>query len=765
MNSLFATITLCIVALSNLGTFNLNKEPKANLKVTQSRVHALFNSLVGDEDDVFLNNYATQYFSHLTSNFGNNTRGTCAYVAIGMLLSYFDSYWNDSFIPEDYDVKSTFTATSYQPNEFALPTFNAESPGIRFEDYSLVGNLSVSEYEDFIEDNDDTYFQAKLLTLANTYFGSYKFDTIYNPYGMTHSEACSFLSYYLYTYRNFSNTDYVVQPPNNLYYNLRNTIVYEITHNNPVIVFATSNLGCHAMIAYDYDSVHDKIYVHPGWKDTNGNVLTHVTLEDLGFTTLDDFISISKNTSHSHSFNYHPTNYSSDVCSCNYSFPQNISITNGNFRDMLPTYHWDALYDEVWLSSYSPYFKVSFLDSNSNTLFIRNVTTNSYTLTQSEWDQILCNLSGDSYQVYVELTSDTYPYLDDIFAIEEFDKPVEYNHVPVIVPTDYDYDDAYPSDSETMNTFINHETQDGFTFQTRRFRTGYIHNEYIVMSPRRFGFTEAFIEYRFTYGVDRIDVALSHWREISTEGLTPQTGTAVIQYRYGINYTTKLDLLASSTALPEDRNNQRIYRICFATPVYVIRFYSSTFEPNYNDRNRGRICIGDMAVYENTDTIPLSGSELDYDPNSWNDSNVSDYNCYAYSLNTKSHGFMQPGGSEGHYYGNTANYYTQSVLEEMVELDSINYNFVFTPIDKEDICNPGTYKVALAIAPNQDYHWYRQNSDGSWSHKPGSSLVTRCDFQGDNILDPEYCDRRYWYGFTLMNYSQFVGFYAVSPLS
>ncbi len=95
-------------------------------------------------------------------------------------------------------------------------------------------------------------------------------------------------------------------------------------------------------------------------------------------------------------------------------------------------------------------------------------------------------------------------------------------------------------------------------------------------------------------------------------------------------------------------------------------------------------------------------------------------------------------------------------------INGVNYNFSFESISKSTKCSEGCYKVALVIAPNQDYHWYRQNSDGTWSHKPGNGYVIKTDYQSQVIYDPQYCDRRYNYGGTVINYSVFCGFYQVN---
>jgi len=131
---------------------------------------------------------------------------------------------------------------------------------------------------------------------------------------------------------------------------------------------------------------------------------------------------------------------------------------------------------------------------------------------------------------------------------------------------------------------------------------------------------------------------------------------------------------------------------------------------------------------------------------------------YETYINNLKHGFMQPGQNEGHNYYNTDNYLTKNVLLEMVELDAKNYNFTFEPIGKSEQYETVAYKVALVIAPGIDYHWYRQNSDGTWSHKPGQQYSRCFDASNTVIYDPETCDRNYSY----TNYAQFCGFFEVN---
>lgn len=42
----------------------------------------------------------------------------------------------------------------------------------------------------------------------------------------------------------------------------------------------------------------------------------------------------------------------------------------------------------------------------------------------------------------------------------------------------------------------------------------------------------------------------------------------------------------------------------------------------------------------------------------------------------------------------------------------------------------------LSFRLGTDYHWYRLDSDGKWSHKPGQTRVIKHDNVGRDITDP-----------------------------
>jgi hypothetical protein len=160
--------------------------------------------------------------------------------------------------------------------------------------------------------------------------------------------------------------------------------------------------------------------------------------------------------------------------------------------------------------------------------------------------------------------------------------------------------------------------------------------------------------------------------------------------------------------------------------------------------------------------MPVSGSEIEYQPYLWNDGGLiqGSTNCYAYALNMRE-GFppghkLQPGELSGNPLSSLADVTVPKIIELTIA-DARMEGYPFYPVSRNTTCGVGTYKVALVVDPNRDYHWYRQNPDGSWSHKRGHTAVTNVDASGRLIWDPEAANRNYG----SYNYSAFGGYFCV----
>jgi hypothetical protein len=123
-----------------------------------------------------------------------------------------------------------------------------------------------------------------------------------------------------------------------------------------------------------------------------------------------------------------------------------------------------------------------------------------------------------------------------------------------------------------------------------------------------------------------------------------------------------------------------------------------------------------------------------YNPALWNIPSVQPFNnCYNYANNRITNTFAQPGRAHGKMY--TA--LTCAAVEPAAVADGLHAvpNFTATlPAGQ------GWY-VALVIWPNSDYHWYRQDNVGCWSHKPGGTAARNVDNAGNRITDPRTANR------------------------
>lgn len=120
-----------------------------------------------------------------------------------------------------------------------------------------------------------------------------------------------------------------------------------------------------------------------------------------------------------------------------------------------------------------------------------------------------------------------------------------------------------------------------------------------------------------------------------------------------------------------------------------------------------------------------------YGPAFWNDPARQPFNnCYAYANNQATGTFPQPGRGTGQIF------------------TSLDCDGVRPAAERDGLVTTDTFQasregwyVALVIWPGQDYHWYRQDDVGCWSHKPGQTRARNVDNSGQAIADPQQCDR------------------------
>ena len=179
-------------------------------------------------------------------------------------------------------------------------------------------------------------------------------------------------------------------------------------------------------------------------------------------------------------------------------------------------------------------------------------------------------------------------------------------------------------------------------------------------------------------------------------------------------------------------------------------------------------------------------SSVSYSPNSWNGARLKKANCYAYALNmyaNMSQDFkLQPGQLSGTHYGNKyGNTWSERIINSLnsdlykmssdLGYPSNKYLKAWNWIYGGPVNGAG-YDIALVLdlrtyrnqnVPNVklggyyiwDYHWYRNDNNGRWSHKPGFGQVTDKDASNNYIYNPQNANRNYS-STSGLNYSTYV---------
>jgi len=85
-------------------------------------------------------------------------------------------------------------------------------------------------------------------------------------------------------------------------------------------------------------------------------------------------------------------------------------------------------------------------------------------------------------------------------------------------------------------------------------------------------------------------------------------------------------------------------------------------------------------------------------------------------------------------------------------------------VDFPTKCEPGFSKIGIVVDEENDLHYYRQDNNQWWSHKPGGRPVTNLDAAGARIYRPDLASRYYpgeYPGDSGLNYDSFCSYMCV----
>lgn len=489
------------------------------------------------EDDTFVpnKNYLINYYSHLKSNMPKNTMGICGYTAISTFLSFYDSYWHDYFITEQYDSEKTYVNSSVfsSSSHYAYESpgvYNniIDGPSIEGIKEDLINEGYVDEKPAFKDELDRRIVEFILDQIDSDTFLGKLFQVAINN-GIIKSRyipGCSVSSDYYLDAIGVNN--YIMNTVLNGYINTN----YFITNRISVVTSQLENNSASEKARIRSEIINIVKSGRPvlmggnGYNDLNGNGVQDLTDNSL---------------TNEYTFGHVVVAYDYDEFS-------------------------DTLYGNMgWSSGSTSYY-------NLDNYF--NIQMSDY------WALSIENLLPDRPDNYIFTDKNAYysPYYDSLYNIMT---AIHHGFAP-----------SYGAPDTPVNQTINIPYSNETIYTTRQ-RCGLIEGERVNLSPKRYSPGISFLEYTFDKNIKRLEIQLSWWS--NNEMVSPINSTYLIEYSYdGINYLTALDLWQDVT-LSTDRTNPTKVVVDFPENVKKIKYYAQVMYPT-NDRNKGRLSINKTLI-------------------------------------------------------------------------------------------------------------------------------------------------------------------------
>jgi hypothetical protein len=193
-----------------------------------------------------------------------------------------------------------------------------------------------------------------------------------------------------------------------------------------------------------------------------------------------------------------------------------------------------------------------------------------------------------------------------------------------------------------------------------------------------------------------------------------------------------------------------IYIIVFIIAIIVVLIYYMQFTFNSYEIDKNK-CY-----------MPIFNKEF------WNSYFIQPFNnCYSYAimkpeLNRFSKLYVGELSGMPHMKYDIEDNYTCLAFDKRLKKD-------FPNIQESTIynkCPCNTYKIGLFLdntTEKKDFHFYREDIDHTWSHKPGGNEATNVDASNNIITNPLTADRNYSKkdGF---NYNVPCNFYCINSI-
>lgn len=311
--SLFSIIQPGFSARTMSLTKHTSNIPESNMSA--NNYSSEFQNSKTSPSNSLLSNELIEYFYNLYEYSPKNSQGSCGYVSLIQYLSYYDSFYNDSIIPEEYERN--------KGDSSSLQLARTISPGVERQNYPG----SPEELYTFINNHKDTDYQMKLMSIVNESMGHSS---------ENYSWSIGMWNYYriFNTIPAFENTTFNFKQvkdfgadakptDSNVMLYFDNFVKSELDKGNPVILHIAkyndqtkTNDNYHSVVAYYYDN--QGIHANFGWGNDSTDTIIPSTYQ-ITEAGLLDFSSVQE--THSNNFWVSQSKY----CGCGYHFEHGYS--------------------------------------------------------------------------------------------------------------------------------------------------------------------------------------------------------------------------------------------------------------------------------------------------------------------------------------------------------------------------------------------------------------------------------------------------------
>lgn len=501
-----------------------------------------FSSSNSFEGDSFVANksFLTTYFSHLKQNMPNNSLGICGYTGISMFFSYYDTYWNDSFISEQYDSDVTKINSTQL---YATSNYSYESPGVRnLKMTESISSLKNKIRQSGISNENSTEFKEALdKAIMEEVYKQIDGGTFVGRLFEIAIANGSIKPHFVENEYHVANEGYVdgIGVSNVIMNNVISDYIATNSDLNGKVSVVTSKLNddsdsekkrIRSEIVKLVKSGRPVLMGGNGYTDKNGNGKQDI------YPNLSDGSTDSRN--------------------------------EGSFGHVVVAYDYDEkndiLYGNMgWSSGSNSHYNLdNYFNIQMSDYWALNISSE------------LPKKRTNNY-IYIDKTAYYSPGLDKLYN--------------VIKPQDYGFDDAYVNESVEKSVTLSDTNE---SFITNRFRCGFTQGEAINISTKRVSPGLAYLEYTFSKSISKIEIDLAWWS--SNEKVNSLNSNYRIEYLIDQDvYFASVDLW--SIDLSKDRNNPTKVTVFFPSGVNTFRIYGLTNNP-INDRNKGRLSIFDLVV-------------------------------------------------------------------------------------------------------------------------------------------------------------------------